>query len=594
MKFKTSINLVRRALSLLQKQDQRKIYVVLVIQVLTTLMDMFGIALIGLITSVSLYGIQSIELPASIKEILAILQINNLTLQVQIAVLGLSTGLLLISKTIFSAFIQRKILYFLTIKTAVVTADVLEKVLNQPYDFVKTKSSAELLHTLTRGLSSLLTGVIGAAGIIINEIALLATIFVGVFFFDPIITLVSLFYFGLIAFAQGKKIHTVAESSQNTFTREVINSEAQILEAFNLYRELHVRHARKIQLAHIIETRRKMAHHNVNALFLPYIAKYSLEASLVFGSILLMASQFILKDALNALTTLSIFLVAAGRVSPSLLRLQQGLIQFRSSSGESCKTVELLDNLGNQKVLVEGVSPKSLPSRVSGEIVLRDLSFRYQDSERDTLSKINLTIPSGTLFALIGPSGNGKSTIMDILMGALIPRSGIISIDGIPPNQFIASFPGAIGYVAQESVFSNTSIRDNLLLGLEDHLLSDERILSVLEQVGLLEAVRHLPNGVNSSIGERGLMLSTGQKQRLSFARALITEPKVLFLDEPTSSLDSESEKLITDLIKSLRGKATIVVIAHRLETIESADQVAYVENGQIVKIGTYREVISP
>jgi ABC-type multidrug transport system fused ATPase/permease subunit len=191
------------------------------------------------------------------------------------------------------------------------------------------------------------------------------------------------------------------------------------------------------------------------------------------------------------------------------------------------------------------------------------------------------------MVAIVGPSVNGKSTLVDLIMGAILPTKGSVLIDGKEPKSFINLYPGSIGYVAQESVFTNTSVKSNLLLGVDESKIDDMEIWNTLSKVGLVDVINSLEKGLNSPIGERGLMLSVGQRQRLSIARALITKPKILLFDEPTSSLDAYSEELISNLINSLKGDSTIIVIAHRLKTIREADLVVVMKNGRIVQSGS-------
>jgi ATP-binding cassette subfamily C protein len=567
--------------------------VVAFLQLSMSLLDLVGIFLVGIVATVSLFGIQSKEPPNSVQGILTILRIENFSFQQQVAMLGLVAGLVLVGKTLTSAYFSRKILFFLNLKTAEVITGLLDRTLKLPYDQIKSKSPTNLLFALTRGVDSLLAGVIGSASMVFAEVALLFVIIVGMFIFDPIITTFSIIYFGLIAILQGRRLNAQAKSNQEDASQSLVESEGHILNALGMYREFHIRNARSGQVEKLKAMRIRVANLQSKGLFMPYVAKYSIEISLVTGAILLTGSQLILKDALGALTTLSVFLVAATRVSPSILRLQQGLILFNAKCGESLKTLELI--LDTEKIEQESIDDKSdsEANLIEGEIKLVDVSFKYFDGTEDVIRNLDLLIPAGSMCALVGPSGNGKSTILDLMMGILVPSSGTVTIDGAAPNRFISRNPRAIGYVPQESVFFEGSLIENILLGLNKSDFSITDIAHALRKVGLDSLIPASVSLDEVRIGERGGSLSVGQRQRLSMARALITNPKVLFLDEPTSSLDADSERLIANLINGLRGKVTIVVIAHRLETIKNADQILFIENGVIKKRGNYEQVFS-
>lgn len=582
---------LKSALSLLSRRDRSRLSMIAFFQILMALLDLVSVALIGFVVSLSLFGIQSREAPDGIYRVLEIIHLDSLTFQQQVGILGVVACTLLIGKTIISSYLSRRILLFLYLKTARVSSDLLERILVQPLDYFKSTPPTKMLFSITRGVQSLLIGVLGSFSLLFSEIALLVVVFVGLFIFDPVITSFSILYFGIIGVFQSRRFSDVAEFSQSESVKEVVKSESQILESFNLYRELHVRNARRKQVAHITGIRERMAFFSAQVAFMPYISKYSIEISLVLGSLILTGTQFFLKDAFSALTTLSIFLVASSRITPSFLRIQQGIIQIRTSKGDSKQTLELIHQLQNVNYLSVLRIVASPPPLHRVEILVENLTFKYRDASVVTIRGVSFEVQSGSVLALVGPSGSGKSTILDLLMGALMPVSGCVKIGGFTPIEFVSAYPGQLGYVAQETIFANATIRENLILGLDPKNYSDEKLWDVLRRVGLEKAFRELNVDLNSTIGERGSKLSSGQKQRLSVARALLTSPKVLLLDEPTSSLDKESEGLITELISSLKGKTTIVVIAHRLETIKSADQIVYIEAGSVKRKGTYEEI---
>lgn len=582
--------MLRKSFALLSKRDKKIMLLISLIQLSLTVFDVLSIALIGIIVSLSLFGIQARELPSYLNEFIEAFGLVNVSFQMQIAILSIVAGILLVGKTLSSAVINKRILTFLEEKTAQVMSDVLRRVINQPFDYLKSRSPADIVYSLTRGVSAALSGVIGSASIVFAEVVLLAVIFCSLLFFDPFITIVSLLYFGTLGFVQSRKWNNLSEDSGSKSVRSLLLSETQILNTFALYRELWVKNASEIQVSNFLDTRMKLAKHEARLRFLPYVSKYSLEISLVVGALLLTASQFLQRDALGAISILSVFLAAATRISPSILRLQQGLISLRSSIGQSKITFRMIDSIKPRPKLDMDYVFAGEQLLEACSLILKDVTFKYQDSDQNVVNEISLRIEKGEFFSLAGPSGNGKSTLLDLMMGALQPSSGQIQINGLIPELFIKKFPYGIGYVAQESTFMNVSIRENLTLGVYDSV-SDDEIWSVLEMVGLRDTVLSLPLKLETVVGERGQSLSTGQKQRLSFSRALITNPKILFLDEPTSSLDKDSELSIAQLIKSIKGQVTVVMIAHRLETIKDADTIAYIENGVITRQGKFSEI---
>jgi ABC-type multidrug transport system fused ATPase/permease subunit len=204
---------------------------------------------------------------------------------------------------------------------------------------------------------------------------------------------------------------------------------------------------------------------------------------------------------------------------------------------------------------------------------------------------LNFSINQGETVAIVGPSGAGKSTLIDLLLGIYLPSSGAIKISGCAPSESITRWPGAIGYVPQEVVLMSGSIAKNVASGFEATGISSDLIEDALNVAQLTNFVAGLPLGVATEVGERGGKLSGGQRQRVGIARAMFTKPQLLVLDEATSSLDGQTESEISEAIQGLKGKVTLILIAHRLSTVQKADRVIYLKNGEIVAQGSFEEV---
>lgn len=221
------------------------------------------------------------------------------------------------------------------------------------------------------------------------------------------------------------------------------------------------------------------------------------------------------------------------------------------------------------------------------------MSFRYPDSNSVAIENVNLTISPGSVVAIVGPSGAGKTTLVDVLVGVLKPTEGTIAISGVDPVLAFLKWPGAIGYVPQKTFLSDGTIGSNIALGFSNPQNYIVEIYEAIKTAQLDEMVKSLPMKEQFQVGDNGSKLSGGQIQRLGIARAIFTKPKLLILDEATSALDGETEANISKAIQNLKGEVTIVLIAHRLSTVREADQVVYIENGKIVTTGTFEQVRS-
>ena len=325
---------------------------------------------------------------------------------------------------------------------------------------------------------------------------------------------------------------------------------------------------------------------------MPYVGKYVIETSVVLSAVIMGFLQFSTQDTSHAIGTLAIFLASGSRIAPAVLRLQQGAMVIRANSGAASLTLELISELkGKNSTMLVSDTIDIDHSGFMPSITISNVSFTYPGKDLSAISNIELRIKEGQFIAIVGSSGSGKTTLVDLILGVLEPQSGSILVSGENPVNAVAKWPGAISYVAQDVTIANGSIRENVTLGYPSDAVSDSLIHESLEAAHLNAFVGKMKNGVNTYVGERGALLSGGQRQRLGIARAMLTRPKLLVLDEATSSLDGATEFDISASLNILRGTTTVIMIAHRLSTVRSADLVVYLQDGQIIAKGTFEEV---
>ena len=275
-----------------------------------------------------------------------------------------------------------------------------------------------------------------------------------------------------------------------------------------------------------------------------------------------------------------IFMVAITRIAPAVLRFQQSMIGIKTSLAQAESALKLVEEID---VVDELEDPNSTLQIVhdgfTPEINIDSLNFSYPSRTSKTLQDVSLLVSAYSIFAIVGPSGGGKTTLADLILGVLQPTSGSVQISGLSPLQAIISWPGAISYVPQDTLIISGSIRENVGLWFSNLESFDELIWESLALAQLEDFVRNLPGGLSAQVGERGTQLSGGQIQRLGIARALFTRPKLIVFDEATSSLDVATEFEVSQAINALRSRVTIVLIAHRLSTIRKADSIIYLDN---------------
>lgn len=291
-------------------------------------------------------------------------------------------------------------------------------------------------------------------------------------------------------------------------------------------------------------------------------------------------------DVTALIPQLSALAVAASRLLPSVSRINTYMANVAYEKPCLDFVYENLDMnkvaLANSKTnkTAEDAEPLSLKK----EIRLEGIEYAYPNTDKDIFSGAEMLIPKGKSVGIIGTSGAGKSTIVDILLGLLSARKGTITCDGRDIFENYPSWLSMIGYIPQTIYLVDEPIRNNIAFGIADEEIDDERIWTVLEEAQLKDFVKSLPNGLDTTIGDRGVRLSGGQRQRIGIARALYHDPEILVFDEATSALDNETERVLMEAINGFYGRKTMVIIAHRLNTIEQCDIIYKVEDGKIVE----------
>ncbi len=228
------------------------------------------------------------------------------------------------------------------------------------------------------------------------------------------------------------------------------------------------------------------------------------------------------------------------------------------------------------------------------EIRIENIFYQYPNQPQYVIKDLSLTLRKGDSIAFIGKSGAGKTTLVDIILGLLTPQQGDIRVDHKSIYSDLRVWQNLVGYIPQSIFLADDSLKRNIAFGVPDELIDVDKLYEAIESAQLLEVVANLPNGIDSRVGERGILLSGGQRQRVGIARALYHEREILVLDEATAALDHDTEKLVTDAINALSGKKTLITIAHRLTTVEKCDRIYQLEKGCIVKVGSYEEVVNP
>jgi ATP-binding cassette subfamily C protein len=581
-------------LRFLTNRDRLILKAVVLFQILLSILDVIGVALIGVIATLSVYGIQSQDSGNFAKFLTDLLGVSDESFQRQILILSLLTIILLLSKTIASLWVTRRSLSFISRRGATLSGTLLRKILRKPSAEIEAYSQQDLIYAATNGVQNLMTGIVGISISILSDTFLLVLLTLGLFLFNPVLALTTFILFSLIGVFLSAYLKNKAFKIGSNETLAHVASTDKMIEVLSTYRESVVRDTREAYVQDFETLRNKVSSAVAKRTFMPFVSKYVMEVSITCGAFIMAGLQFALYDSKTAIAGLAIFFGASSRIAPAVLRIQQGMTQTKSYLGQSQRTLDLLQ-AQNETTLDEKPPRVACPDFDANgflpEVCINELTFKYSPNSQFELRVPELAIRPNTHVAIVGSSGSGKTTLVDLILGILEPSSGDVKISGIAPTLAFRKWPGAVGYVPQDTVIASDSILQNVALGYDNETTDISRVKQCLILAGLNEFSREDETGIYLQTGGSGHKLSGGQKQRIGIARALYTNPKLLVMDEATSSLDSVTEFDITQALAGLKQNLTLVTIAHRLSTVQAADVVLYMQNGEVLASGSFEEV---
>jgi len=332
---------------------------------------------------------------------------------------------------------------------------------------------------------------------------------------------------------------------------------------------------------------------NIKSQFIVTSPRFFLELVMVTFIVLLVIGTVLSGLEVHALVpTLSLFGVASMRLAPSANLLISGISQMRVGRHPTSRLYEDLSSLQNtilHRDKTESISRQEAFHTLS----LNKVCYRYPDAGRNAINNVTLEVKEGESIGLIGASGSGKTTLVDTMLGLLEPQDGSIFFNSKPLIQTLAEWRGNVAYLPQNVLLLDNTLKCNVALGIPVREIDDQKLYDALQQARLKELVGQLPEGVETMLGERGIRLSGGQRQRVALARAFYHDRNVLVMDEATSALDNETEQEIVEEIKQLKGRKTLIVIAHRLTTVQHCDRIYRLHDGEVVDQGTYESVVA-
>jgi ATP-binding cassette, subfamily B, bacterial PglK len=466
---------------------------------------------------------------------------------------------------------------------------------------LRRHSRAEIQFLAGPGISAAFSGVLGSATALALEGSLFVSVFLMFLVVDWVAATTILMYFAVLVFLIQLTTAKRYLSAGRNIQKASVDAGGSILEMVDGFREIAVLSKQDFFLTRYAEARKLDAKTGVTLQILKSLPRYIAETGLIVGAFGFVVWQLSRGSLGEGLFALGIFLAGSFRMMGAILPLQQIWNDLRLKQKWVQTVHEILIQLRDEPELLDSrlyrsrsVSQESTPSEkpTSGlAISLDGVTFTHSGKEAPTIKSVSLEVLSGSYAAIVGPSGAGKTTLVDLMLGLYEPDSGRILLNDLSPLELRQRIPGLISYVPQKPGLVSGTLANNVALGLRDESIDEELVWSALRKAQLGQLVESLPQGIYSSLGSHSDALSGGQIQRLGLARALYTEPRLIILDEATSALDAATEASIAEAIQNLGSETTVVVIAHRLSTIQHADVVHVVDDGQVLASGKFKDV---
>ena len=583
------VHLVKRTLGFMKPKERVNFYFFLFFRAIVSLFDLAGILIIGfLATSMALFLVEGSDPDRTIQ--IGSISFPAISAQSVPLVAGLIL-LLFITKAFTSIALSHQLAHFLAKIEARAARVIAKNAFGQGLEGSRMNSREEILFSVQTGSPSAFNGLLNSLGTLVAEGTLFVLVIVSFAIVNPVVALISIGYFGLIGMVIQIFIGQLMQRTSVKISKTTVQANAGLSDLGDVLREVVILGREDFFYDRIYQSRIKASGSAATQSVLAGMPRYIVETGLIIAIAALVFFQSFSGDFAASAATLGIFLTGGLRLTASLLPLQSALLIIKKSGPPARTALDLLDVFESfEPLTTTRYTPDSKEPPVSVEV--NRVQFRFQKSDSETLSDISFTIPAGSQAAIIGSSGSGKSTLADLILGLLEPSSGYVLINGTNPRDLIKSQPGLLGYVPQKPGTVRGTIAENIALGIELEDIDELKLAKSISDANLTSFIGSLPMGVNTDIGKRKDELSGGQLQRIGLARALYTEPKLLIMDEATSALDADSENEINKALDKMRGKVTVILIAHRLNTVQRSDIVFYLDRGKIEDSGTFTELL--
>lgn len=503
-----------------------------------------------------------------------------------VASLALAMLCLFVGRSVFGLVLMHHTLNIVLHSEAQLARRLLVAYLHAPLEYHVAHNSAEMQRTLDDSLRRIFKDALALSIPAVGDAVLVALVAVVLVVLAPLEAVVGggVIAATIVVFRRLARVRTEALGDQ--MLRRQQDALQQVQQSLGAIREIQVTGTAPEFADNLLVLRRERADHERRVIFTELLPRYLLELGMLVSAAAVACAAFLTETSDRAIAVVALFAGAVLRMLPSLNRVLAAGTRL-SVAVPNVRTVQqVLDDLGTP---VEG--PCDLAPLGGDEsfeqLTLTDVSYRYPGGRDDTLAGLSLVVRRGDYVGVVGESGAGKTTLLNVLLGLIEPTAGVVSVNGRPMGECKDSWKQRIGYVPQDVAFLDSSVLENVALGVPPEAIDIERARQALFDAQMLEVVLALPDGIHTLVRESGARLSGGQRQRIGLARALYRGPEILILDEATSALDSGTEEALLDTLDRLRDRVTIIVVAHRPSTISRCSRVLAISAGRISSAGS-------
>lgn len=582
---------LKKIFDFLEPNERKKAYLLLILILFTALLDMLGVAsILPFITILS--NPELIETNKFLNffyhtsSTLGVVNTNQFLFG-----LGILVFLLLILSLILRGFTHYALVNFALLQEYKISSRLVEGYLRQPYEWFLRQNSADLGKGILSEVNLIIYQTILPILNLISQITLSLAILVLIFVVDPIIALsLTIFLsisYGLIFNLLKKTLTNIGDGRLKSNKDRFVT----VMEAFKAVKEIKVNNLEDIFIKRFKEPALIYAKSQSLFKMISDLPRFVLEGVAFGGMIFLVLILMLLNDSFESIVPIiALYAFAGYRLIPAIQQIYSSFTQIRFSK----KSLDILHS-GFMNLKLTDIEKTNLSKiNLNNSIKLSDINFSYGNNDQKVLKDINLKITAFSKVAFVGATGSGKTTIVDLILGLLIPKNGgTLSVDkSVITENNKRSWQRKIGYVPQQIFLADASIATNIAFGIDEKKIDYQALHRAAKIANLHDFIMNeLPNNYNTIVGEHGIRLSGGQRQRIGIARALYHRPELLILDEATSSLDNLTEQTVMEMINNLDDKITIILIAHRLSTVKNCDNIFLLDKGQLKAQGTYNEL---